>query len=101
MRFAAVRKEEARLRGLGLLLGPVSAERIPRSPNFKGLLLLRSFLLALLFRLSHVGTPVTGLVRGRSIRTRIKKTSKRARAVLLALIIDHSNHHSSERMNFQ
>jgi hypothetical protein len=37
MRFAAGRKEEARLRGLVFFFGPVSAEKIPRSPNFKGL----------------------------------------------------------------
>ena len=42
------------------------------------LLLLRSFLLGLLFRLSHVGSPVSGLVRGRSIYTRIEITSEHA-----------------------
>ena len=87
MRFASGRKEEARLRGLVFFFW--SGER---GKNFRAhrisraLLLLGSFLLALLFRLSHVGSPVDRLVRGRSIRTLIKKTSKRACSVILARI---------------
>src|ERR1700753_2876791 len=70
-----------------------------------GLLLLRSFLLSLLFRFRHVGSPGYGLVRGRSIYTRNKITSKRARKCeVCARSRDASplpsTHHSIETMNF-
>jgi hypothetical protein len=45
------------------LIDSTSAELNSALVDFKGLFLLRSFLLALLFRFSHVGSPVVGLVR--------------------------------------
>ena len=77
--LASRRNDCARFRGHSLFgFDSTSAEEYPALIDFKGLLLLRSFFLALLFRFSHVGSPVVGLVRGRSIYTRNEITSKHA-----------------------
>jgi hypothetical protein len=78
------RNDNARLRGhLSFRFGSDERGKVfPRSPNSKAYFFLAAFFLAFFFAFAMLASPVTGLVRGRSIRTRYEITSKPVRDVI-------------------
>jgi hypothetical protein len=61
VQFAVIRKEEARLRGLGLLSGSASAEKIFRAHRVQGpYFFLEAFFLPFFFALAMLALQLTG-----------------------------------------